>query len=467
MMEKGKSIGVTIFGWIFIIQALLFIPYLFISYIKVNNELKNILSLTALFMANAPKYSSYGNIFIVFTYSIALLFCLIYIICGIGILRIKPWARYVVIALALTYIASILNKSLFFGWQSLTIQDVVIKTAFSYLLLYFFIKKTALKQSEPKRIRFTLKSRYGIVICLIIFFTLLFPSSLLMSKVYYSLRYKKPFFNIKPQIIKLKQIDKNNLLDSNREVEILEMRMLIPKDFVILNFSKSIGKEYMITLSQPSSTDKGVISLSKMPNIYEMIKKTLSVMRFKDAYECERAFHTNNWNPILVLLRNIGTPEGENFKIEEIDSPKIKGFIRSIHNKNKWVYICSLYSKDNRIYREMLIVMGDKDFSKNDLLNIISSLNFIEEKKADSQDYYQQGLKALDSGDYITAQFKFANAYSLSPENPKYGYILAKTLLMNGEKSYHSTERILKNILELEPNYQEAKELLEAINKPH
>ncbi len=101
--------------------------------------------------------------------------------------------------------------------------------------------------------------------------------------------------------------------------------------------------------------------------------------------------------------------------------------------------------------------------NRKDALNIISSFTLLEEKDAEPGKYYKEGLEFLNSNDFINAQFKFANAYYLSPENPKYGYMLAKTLFKNGRKSFYSVKRILENVLKLESDYEDARELLEII----
>lgn len=232
------------------------------------------------------------------------------------------------------------------------------------------------------------------------------------------------------------------------------MSILIPREFIISDF-----RRYNCFINDPANIKKGLISLNNMMNIYEQIP--YKRLKFKNVYDFEKAFHTNNWSPIIMFWRKISTPEGEDFKIEEIDSTRIKGFIRSTYDKkdDSWMYICSFYSKDNRNSREMTI-SGNKEF----IANIISSFSFLKQQKAEANEYYKKGLKALNADDFITAQFKFANAYYLSPENPEYGYMLAKTLFMNGnDQSVLSAKIILLDILKLKPDYEEAKDLLKII----
>lgn len=477
-MYKRRSMGLTIFGWIFIgLGARIILAIVYILCFKLRNIISQVKFVSSLASAVIgftgfpfPKWlSPEKTIYIlIFLFTLGIVDGLVHFISGIGILRLKAWARYLIITLMATYIISIPNKGLFWGWQSLGILEALVKILIPLFILWFFIRRKTKKVFETEGAKFKIKSKYGIIISLIVFFTLLFPSSLLIFKTYRSLKYKEPFFSIKPQIIRLKEINDRDFLDKYRRIELFDVSLLIPKDFIILSFVSLTKEDFNCILMNKDPTKRAAISLNNMKNVHEAILYKSGIfkqMKFKNAYDFERALHTNNWSPILIFFRKIGTPEGRDFVIGEIDSPRLKGFVRAGCNENgkRWMCILSLYSKDNRVYREAVIVYGEEHFSKNDVYNIISSFNFLKEK-IEASEYYEKGLQALSSEDFITAQFKFANAYYLSPENPEYGYMLAKALFMNGDKrSFHGTQRILKDVLELKPDYEEAKDLLKII----
>lgn len=58
-----------------------------------------------------------------------------------------------------------------------------------------------------------------------------------------------------------------------------------------------------------------------------------------------------------------------------------------------------------------------------------------------ANEYYKEGLRLLNSNNSTGAQFRLANAYYLSSENPGYGYTFAKALLKNGKRSFDTTKR--------------------------
>lgn len=106
---------------------------------------------------------------------------------------------------------------------------------------------------------------------------------------------------------------------------------------------------------------------------------------------------------------------------------------------------------------------------EKDILNFVSSVIFLEEKKISAEEYYKQGLQALEleHGDIISAQLKFANAWHLSSyKNPEYGYLLAKSILSvktENERFISGARRILEEVLRSKPDYAEAKDLLQQL----
>lgn len=460
MMEKKKSIGIIIFGWIFITIAVGIVGFLipFIIY-----KLKTSLPIFALVSSIDP--SATGDLPYVVIIAILLLliiafFSFAYLICGIGILKLKHWARYIAITLAVTYILGIPFKALFFRHTSLCEPGFFIFTAFIIIVLWFFLKRSTKLQFQAERDRFKLRSGYGAVIFFIIFFTFTPSFSFLTYKAYTSLRYKKPFFSIKPQKIRLKEINDADFLDKYKRVSICDTSILIPNDFAIFNFYASSSGYCNCTLGSPTSPRKGFIMLDSL-NVHEGLAKS---MKFKNSYNFEKELYTNNWNPILMALRSFSEIEQWGMEITEIDSSIFKGIIKS---QKQGMYDCSIYDKDSTNSRQVTIFYSDTEgLSMNDVHNTISSINFLEGQTVDAAEYYSEGIKALNLGDAISAQFEFANAYQLSPENPEYGYMLAKAIFTNGERSYRTARKILeREVLKLKPDHKEAKELLEDIKK--
>lgn len=456
--NKKRSIGVTIFGLIFILGVLLILVSSLI-FIGLCFKFKSIPS------SGVMESFSYWKYLMFFAAPWGVISSLIYIICGIGLLKLKYWARYIIMVLIIIFPIASLNKALIFGNQNLNVIGLLLQIVIVFYILWFFMKGKVKKQFEVKKgVKFILKTRYAAISIIVL--TLLTPAILLIFKVYTSLKYKEPFFVAKPQVIRLQKPEDETLLEKYRRIELFGTSFLIPNDFVIINFSKPSDNfsEWIIFIASPGDSKKRLISLSSKI-IYETTPEIYKIMGFKNAYNFEQAILTNNWSPIFITLRNITRLKGDVFKIEQINSSKLKGFIKSTYDErqNRCIHEISFYSKDTLSSRGMMIMFNQKYLDRKDILNIISSFTLLEEKERDSDKCYKEGLEFLNSNDFINAQFKFANAYYLSPENPEYGYMLARTLFKNGRKSFYSIKRILEDVLKLGPDYKDARELLKTV----
>lgn len=107
------------------------------------------------------------------------------------------------------------------------------------------------------------------------------------------------------------------------------------------------------------------------------------------------------------------------------------------------------------------MILKGKDFSPDEMLTRMSLIGI--SKVRDAEEYYQKGIRLLAEGDSVNAQFAFANAYYYMPRKAEYGYMLAKTLNINDKFSLNAARKILEEVIQLKPDYIEAKELLESL----
>ena len=101
---------------------------------------------------------------------------------------------------------------------------------------------------------------------------------------------------------------------------------------------------------------------------------------------------------------------------------------------------------------------------ENDILTILSSIEFVKpEDSSRSENHYENGLTFYQQGDILQTQVEFANAYFLSPENPDYIFMFAKSLLLKDPKNYDHVKNLLNEVLKLKPDHKEAQKLLREI----
>jgi tetratricopeptide (TPR) repeat protein len=107
-----------------------------------------------------------------------------------------------------------------------------------------------------------------------------------------------------------------------------------------------------------------------------------------------------------------------------------------------------------------------KYFDESSILTVLSSIEFLKpEDPRQANKHYERGLVFYRSGDILQAQVEFANAYYLSPGNPDYTFMLARSLYLRNQEflDYTYIKDLLNNVLKIRPDYKEARRLLKEI----
>lgn len=451
---RKRTIGVTIFGIIFIILGLYSISLPLIM----HEKLKPISSI-----ASIVEGLSFIKYFPLIISPFTLIGGLLCIIIGIGMFKLRFWAWYFVIANQIIGILSLPNTGFIFGWQAYDSLKLAIQIGLIAFILWFFMRPKIKEQFLIAEARFKLKSWYATLIALFLVMALAVPGFVLGYKVLNSVKRKQPFLVKKPELIKLAEMDKTAMEDKFRMREMFNLSFLVPEDFVLRRFDKKPG---ILTLGDSADTDKGFIMIEDKPSL-DIARGVYKVMQFENTYQFEEALYSNNWGIILLILRDISLPHyGDDTQIRGFEASTVKGFVKYGYRKDKdrWVFDCSVYDKLNNGMGNIVLILKGKDFSQDEALGIISSIQI--SKKRDAEEYYQTGIRLLDEGDSANAQFAFVNAYALT-DMPEAGYMLTRTILMNGKQKFDLTgaERILKEVLTLKPDYPDAEKLLESVRK--
>lgn len=456
MTEKNRSVDVTILGGLFVLLGLLTLFTLVESSIRLY-PLYNKIILT---LGLLP----YVKVIILSFCPLAIFMIFLYVISGIGLLKIRFWARYIAIALMITLPLGQLNTVLLLGNQKFSFTVFIITIITALLVLWIITRRKFKRQFENDDIRFRLKSKYGIIIILIILISLLIPIIVFSIKIHICLKYDEPFFISTPQEIKIMPADNTLFSDKYKRIELFGVSFLVPNNFVIGTFLKPRNNsiECIVILTGPH-IENGSISLNSKSLF--ATREVYKSMGFANAYDFEKAVYTSNYSLFPISFRLFLRDLNNYSTIELIDHPLFRGFLTSfaIRDTDCLTYEIYFYSKNTQSSESMSFRSAKKSWKKENILNIISSVTFTENSKAEENRYYKEGVDLLTSNS-SDAQFKFANAYYLSPENPEYGYMLAKSLFQqNGRISFHSAERIVEEVLTIKPDYKEANELLDAI----
>jgi hypothetical protein len=277
-----------------------------------------------------------------------------------------------------------------------------------------------------------------------------------------------PFFIDRPQVITLEKPKSSETLVKYQKVELLNVSLLIPKDFSIgrLNRTERKHPKWVVSLQNQGVNTKSFINFGD-DFIYDDLFKDERIWKMlgsRSKFDLEKYILTNSWNPSLSVIRSLINPKGEAFETKEIHRNDLRGFWKAWQRGDAFFKEFSLYDREDtqRIGGTIMSVKGYLD--ENDFPTILSSIEFLKpEDSGQANNHYEKGLSSYKRGDILQTQVEFANAYFLSPENPDTIFMFAKSLLMTEPRNYDHVKNLLNKVLKLKPDHKDAQKLLKEI----
>jgi len=385
------------------------------------------------------------------------------IIVGYGLLRRRFWAGYGVIAVMLTFFVYIFIQYLYL-WKFCFYQiSIYIQFFFVVLTLFFFTRKRV-KALFGESYHFKFISWYGLLVVIIILFS--FYS--IFFSIFMKIKNKLPphVYVAKPQVIILKKSNLSETPEKYLKVEILNISLLMPKEFVIRRLSKNHG--WRVTFQNKGKVLKGIISLTnEFPYGDEGYSYFRNPFGHISKFDLDKYMRTNNWNPGVLFIRSQQQKIGEPIYLKEIHMNGTRGFWERRQQTDKFEFFSgefTLYKKEEDQFAGGSYVLIKKYFDENIILAVLSSIEFLKpEDPGQSQNHYEKGLTHYKRGDILQSQIEFVNAYTLSPENPDYIFMLAKSLLSKEIENYDYVKDLLNHVLKIKPDHKEAQKLLKEI----
>jgi hypothetical protein len=407
--------------------------------------------------------AAFLNSFFILT-GISLYLTPINIIVGYGLLRRRYWARYGVIAAMLTFVVVIFTQCLYLGIFSLFQYGIYIQFFFVFLTLFFFTRKRV-KVLFDESYRFKFISWHALLVVIII---LLSFYSIFFS-IFMKIKYKAPLslFAVKPRVTILKKSNLPKTPEKYLKIEILNVSLLIPKEFIVGRLYKTEGKDWgwRVVLRNKGKEIRGIVNLTnELPyGDEEEFRRRLGHI---SKFDLEKYMRTNNWNPAVAIIRHTEQKIGEPIDLKEIHMNGYRGFWERRQTDILFSGDFSLYKKEEDQFIGGAYLILKKYFDESDILAILSSIEILKPEGLDqASKHYEKGLRVYRSGDILLAQIEFANAYYLSPENPDYIFMFARSLYLKNQEflDYTYIKDLLNKALKLKPGHKEARKLLKEI----
>ncbi|MFQ5905576.1 MAG: hypothetical protein ACE5JA_03300, partial [bacterium] len=192
--------------------------------------------------------------------------------------------------------------------------------------------------------------------------------------------------------------------------------------------------------------------------------------RFKSPYELERVLNYPSWSPnwMMLKLTALSVPPGV-VKVEDATSSSWKGFVMfgpwtdGVHN----TIVSSMYDSTGEHSVQIMTTFNQKSLTVDQVRSILASLKF--ETVQDDTNSVRRGLAELETRQYRDASISFLNALYLDPQNPRYAYYFAQSLLEDTSKAYRKrylklSKKFLEYSLGLDSSFVEAGGLLPKVN---
>jgi hypothetical protein len=447
---KSHSIAVSVYGILLIIYGVLSFLFEYLS------------------ETNTDTIQTFFDLFQHITYitGFYLYITPIDFLIGYGLLRRRAWAFYGVMAVMLSFPFRITGQIMWWGAKSIEDKPTVISLLFAILILAYF-SRTRIRTLVCGEFNFRLKSWPALLVSIVLIFGALPVIMPLAMKAYTVIKHDQPLFTVKPEIVYLDDQRELGQSEGFKKIILLDIETTIPNEFVIRRVSKpNEDYDWNVDLQNINKNKKGFIFLSHS-NFIEWMKEKVDFNRMglSDDFLIEKFFHTNNWNPMLLIMREIVIPEHDGTLVQkEVHTGGLKGFLRTWRRNNSHYAEFHLYDNAGDGFIGGTFILDNDDYDESHAEAIISSINFIsDEKSYNSEYYFKRGIEEYSSGNFIDAQFEFANAYFLSPDNPEYSYMLAKSLSMEGALDYDGIKDLITTALINNKDHEAAKALLKEI----
>jgi hypothetical protein len=407
-----------------------------------------------------------------------LIFSIIWLVTGIGLIKLKLWARYAILALVLFEISSLILFVWVFGPQIHGQLYYIFKILIAATIIFYFNKRKIKEAFGVGVEKIGLRAKVLIGFLLLMAAIALLTAPLCLLYQYSEYKDILPLVNVKPEKIQYIPKDEVYLGNNGEKVNIFNYSLYLPKESKlyhienwgygstwILHFiKKGYDKKFNnLSLSVSSSTDVGII-----------FWPSGRILHFNSPYELGKTINYPTWSPLYLYWKIKFLPGiKEPFllkKKEEIATPYWRGFayLKEINTSTLFMY--DLYSNTNEssAFISGILINRDNTITFDQMRDFISSIKFNQDKTNDAL-FFNQGKVALANADYNSAAINFFNAFYINKQNPEYAYYLGRSLFMDDLKTFRrdllsDSKYFLEHALKLKADYQDAKELLNQVN---
>jgi len=363
------------------------------------------------------------------------------IISGYGLLRFKPWARYSLLIHIGLLLWAMLNRIIIIGISTFEYYYLIHFIGIA-LFLWFFNRKS-IKGLFPyyKNLRHLS----------IVWITILTLEIAVFAGMWFEYGYNN-IPKLQEAVYQSKDED-FYLKDYSRTFFPLKYTLALPKNITFHNVVKDDEGAINIVLTNHK---KYFIGLNSQSFLMQMLSDMKNILGYDSHYHFAKKLYSERYGMIFTLFRSLSINNIN--KVEEAEINNVDGFVEKSDCGREF----HLFRNNNLIGSGSIrSCKSCGGLSQQQMDEIIGSIKYQDKPVKSAQEFFEDGLRFYNGGDIEKAKLSFASALCLDWENSQYHYYLGDCFFQ--DESWDSAKEHIEKALSLQPDYFEAKTLLEKI----
>ena len=361
-----------------------------------------------------------------------------FVVSGIGVVRAKPWSRYLLLITTGVALWSLVNRLIVLGPCT---EELYYISRFSIGALFIgFFNRKSVRTVFPYRKELKVLT----VIWIIVLSIEIAGASVLW------LRYRRYTIPTLQEGVYPVQDESFYSKDYIRTPFPLKYTVAIPKGFTPFSVDRHDDIGITIMLLGPN---KGSISMSD-PTLLETMYFSAKGFGYRDPHRYYQKFYSERYG-LYFLIMKVSDPPLDAQSMERAQINGLSVFVKKGKARDK------LWDKFSLFRGSEVIGHGDimgSGFTGQQVDDIISSLRLQDKPLESARDFFQEGKTLFQQRDFEGAKFSLISALCLDWENPQYHYYLGRTFFET--ENWFSAKEHLRKALSFQPAHPEAQKLL-------
>ena len=389
---------------------------------------------------------------------------------GVGLLRHRAWARFLVLVLGVDILAGLFLILWLYGSQSFGLVDHGIQVMYATLFFLFFAHRGTrdIVGMGAKKAGLLAKCLLGFYVTIVALKFLSAP--LFVGYMHFGQRELTAKLRSMPEVVSCTKPDYEVLSSGHEPRTVFGYTLHLPEDVhALIAFRGSKCTPWTVMLgSETGDSFRPVAHLSDK-DMTELVFRALSEQYgFRTPYEFERRLGYPSWSPVWMAWKLFyGMIDG----VEHVSAHGWKGFVPILcpPDSFKGYLPCTAYDTTGESSARVMLFVDGEEMTVHRAKRILATLEF-ESDDRDAAEYFNQGIVSLDNRSYTDATLSFLNALYVDDTNPQYAYYLGRSMYEDECEAWTkgrlgTAERFLQYALELDSTYAPARELLAVVNR--